>query len=69
MTKFYIESASTMIRTISFVGMILGDTSVKIISAFFMIAINFAKVVYEYNKVKGGKNDRRKETTPDGISC
>ena len=52
MEKFYIESSSTIIRTFSFVGMILGNDTVKIISAIAMIAVNVAKVCYEYRKAK-----------------
>lgn len=50
MQKFWIESISTMVRTISFVGMILGNTPIKVISAIAMIGVNLAKVVYEYRK-------------------
>lgn len=52
MEKFYIESSSTLIRTFSFVGMIVGSNSIKIISAVAMIAVNIAKVLYEYRKQK-----------------
>ena len=50
MTKFYIESISTIVRTFSFVGMILGNTPIKIVSAVAMIVVNLAKVCYEYKK-------------------
>jgi hypothetical protein len=53
MTKFYIESASTMIRTASLVGMIVPNSmTIKLLSAFGMIAVNLAKVIYEYKKAK-----------------
>lgn len=52
MEKFYIESVSTLVRTISFVGMVLGNTPIKIVSAIFMIGVNVAKVCYEYHKAK-----------------
>lgn len=52
MEKFYIESISTLVRTFSFVGMIIGNMPIKIVSAFFMIAVNIAKVCYEYRKAK-----------------
>lgn len=52
MEKFYIESSSTIIRTFSFVGMIIGNDTVKVISAIAMIAVNVAKVCYEYRKAK-----------------
>ncbi len=52
MEKFYIESISTMVRTISFIGMILGNNYIKIISAFLMILVNVAKIFYEYHKKK-----------------
>ena len=52
MEKFYIESISTLVRTLSFVGMIIGNMPIKIISAIAMIAVNVAKVCYEYRKAK-----------------
>lgn len=52
MEKFYIESSSTIIRTFSFVGMIIGNDTVKVISAIAMIAVNVAKVCYEYRHSK-----------------
>ena len=52
MEKFYIESISTMVRTVSFIGMILGNNYIKIISAFLMILVNVAKIFYEYHKEK-----------------
>lgn len=55
MEKFYIESISTLVRTFSFVGMILGNTPIKVLSAVAMIALNVAKVCYEYRKAKQKK--------------
>ena len=34
MEKFYIESVSTLVRTFSFVGMILGNAPIKVLSEF-----------------------------------
>lgn len=41
-----------MVRTVSFIGMILGNNYIKIISAFLMILVNVAKIFYEYHKEK-----------------
>lgn len=54
MIKVYIESVSTVVRTVSLLGMIAGDMPIKILSAVAMIAVNVAKVVYEYRKAKKG---------------
>ena len=54
MIKVYIESTSTVVRTVSLLGMIAGDMPIKILSAVAMIVVNIAKVVYEYRKAKGG---------------
>lgn len=48
MTKFYIETIATAIKSISFIGMIIGNDTIKIISAFALLFVNLAKVVYEY---------------------
>jgi len=52
MIKVYIESVSTVVRTVSLLGMIAGDMPIKILSAVAMIAVNIAKVIYEYRKAK-----------------
>lgn len=54
MIKVYIESVSTVVRTVSLLGMIAGDMPIKFLSAVAMIAVNIAKVVYEYRKAKKG---------------
>lgn len=54
MIKVYIESVSTVVRTVSLLGMIAGDMPIKILSAVAMIAVNIAKVAYEYRKAKRG---------------
>lgn len=48
MAKFYIETIATAIKTVSFIGMILGNDTIKIISAFALLFVNLAKVIYEY---------------------
>lgn len=58
MIKVYIESVSTVVRTVSLLGMIAGDMPIKILSAVAMIAVNIAKVAYEYRKAKGDEDFR-----------
>jgi len=48
MTKFYIETVATAIKSVSFIGMVLGNDTIKIISAFALLFVNLAKVIYEY---------------------
>ena len=48
MTKFYIETVATAIKSISFIGMVIGNDTIKIISAFALLFVNLAKVIYEY---------------------